>query len=887
MLSRLSLGVTLAALFGVLAALSQWTAFLVSEEVLHRTVEEAEVVRVRTIGHVVEELVAQLSHRTQLAARVIAGREDLARTLALGQEPAIRDALAQVLDGALVAGDLGVLEIVDAHEVVRYRAQQTGVYGDRSQVWGVFEALGGVPLLTTVADRGSLTLIAVEPIRHRRQVAGALVAGIALDSALFSKLGEALDCELFLLARSGSLIATSTVRGESGAMTDPARVAQAMSGKLRVYHHERSTHRTYAYLPLTIVDDAYVVVAVLDSAGAYTLFETARQSSALQGLAIVVASMLLGALLIRLAMRPLYRLRDKALASAAKLTGSPIATRSDNEVQAVVGVLETLTDRLAARNSELREAKQAAETANAAKSQFLSNMSHEIRTPLNGILGMTEVLERTPLTGEQALCLRTISSAGKALHSLLGDILDLAKIEAGKMALEAVDFDVHALLLSLVDSYQPLASENGDTLVGELAIPVPLIVRGDPVRLRQILSNLLANAIKFTTGGRITLHVAPRDAVPDDARLWLRCRVVDTGLGMAPEAFARLFQPFVQADASTTRRFGGSGLGLAICKELAEQMGGAIGVDSRVGQGSTFTVDLPFVAPQGPPAASPVKPYDSRDDLRLEGRVLVAEDNAVNQAVIGAMLGKLGLVPTTVADGAAAVERVAKGGFDLVLMDCQMPVMDGYQATAAIRALPPPASNVPIVALTANVMAEDRQRCLAIGMNDHLSKPVRFELLASCLARWLRAAAVEERPESPAGSHPELAPPAASLLDRKTLIENPDFSPAQCGDLIERVLTQYLDSSPGLLADIERGAREADWPLARRAAHSLKLASALVGLATVASIAARIEHAAVGAEGVAIQSDLERLRDLYAQAAAELAVEVERLTNDVGRAGSE
>ena len=393
----------------------------------------------------------------------------------------------------------------------------------------------------------------------------------------------------------------------------------------------------------------------------------------------------------------------------------------------------------------------AAEAANLAKSTFLANMSHEIRTPLNGVLGMAELLQASALDQEQRRYCDAIATSGQLLHDLLGDVLDVAKIEAGRIVMESVGFSPSKLALETADGFRELAGRKATVIATEFDPLLPESVVGDPTRLRQVLSNLVGNAVKFTDGGRITLalrRLAPREG---DGRAWLHFSVRDNGIGMSAEVLEGLFQRFVQADSSTTRRYGGSGLGLAICRHLVELMGGAIHVDSAPGCGTSFSLELPFapasagalaasaLATAAAPASAPVMDSAPAAIPIRETRVLVAEDNAVNQQVIGAMLRRLGMAVTLVEDGEQAVQALQGGRYDLVLMDCQMPVLDGFAAASRIRAAET-RTRIPIIALTANALAEDRQRCLDAGMDDYLPKPVSIAGLSSMLSRWTAVA---------------------------------------------------------------------------------------------------------------------------------------------------
>ena len=383
---------------------------------------------------------------------------------------------------------------------------------------------------------------------------------------------------------------------------------------------------------------------------------------------------------------------------------------------------EQLEDRVAERTQQLASAKEAAEAAGRAKSEFLATMSHELRTPMNGVLGMAQLLEQTRLSTDQQKLLQTLRSSAEALLTVVNDILDLSKIDAGKLVLERMPVQVPRVIQEVLDLVGPLAHGKGLTLTLSSEGPEVEWIESDPARLRQVLLNLLGNAIKFTDEGGVAVKIIWQEGQ-------LQVAVRDSGIGIPEEKMALLFQQFVQLDSSTTRIHGGTGLGLAIASRLAAAMGGQITCHSVLGEGSEFTLTLP-ARPAAPPVAKPSNlPVP---DHRLNLRVLVAEDNAVNQMVIQGMLKRFGVEPVLAVNGAEAVARAQQEVFDLVLMDCQMPIMDGYEATRQLRTLLGAAAP-PVVALTAHSLETDREACLAAGMSGYLSKPLKTEELLSLL----------------------------------------------------------------------------------------------------------------------------------------------------------
>ena len=566
----------------------------------------------------------------------------------------------------------------------------------------------------------------------------------------------------------------------------------------------------------------------------------------------------------------------------------------------MIGVSQDITRRKVTED-ELLAAKERAESASHAKSQFLANMSHEIRTPLNGVVGMLELLAHSELSPPQHEMAQTAIGSSEALLAVINNILDLSKIEANRMDLESLPFDPSDVTVGVARLLAESAARKGLVFTSHLDPNLPKRVLGDPNRLRQVLTNLVSNAVKFTSSGVVALKLDAR-LLNGAASAQLRWSVRDSGIGMTAEQSARLFEPFSQADMSTSRRFGGTGLGLAISRQLVEMMGGTIDVTSEPSVGSTFSFSLTLpvvadlalfedsIATADSPSASvashrvtqPVSAATvaQRAICDIESpairtpyasaRILLVEDNDVNRHVAGALLSRLGCEVVVAEGGREGVQAALSGRFDVIMMDCQMPVIDGFDATRRIRAAEGRGARTPIIALTANVLQGDRERCLAAGMDDYLTKPISGAALGAALERWIGDGTSARKPTMDA---PE-ASERAAILDVHALDELRSLD--SDGKLLADVAAMYFVDGARLVEALRVGVRAGDVDAVFNAAHTLKSSSAFLGATDVSTRSFRIEKRAKQERAVCADADVDALQHAFQQACEAIAKVVGR-----------
>ena len=528
------------------------------------------------------------------------------------------------------------------------------------------------------------------------------------------------------------------------------------------------------------------------------------------------------------------RLFDVAIHAQARPTENTVVAFLHDITKRKQAELELLES-----NRQLTDATAQAKLATLAKSEFLASMSHEVRTPMNGIIGILSLLHDCQLSDRQHELVQIIQSSADALLTIINDILDFSKIEAGKMALAATPFDLQTTVEEVAEFLTPLASAKGLDLIVRFAPDTPRQVIGDAGRIRQVLTNLIGNAVKFTSQGHVLIDIQCERQTTAQAQY--KFAVEDTGIGIAVEKLEQIFEKFTQADTSTTRRFGGTGLGLTISKNLIELMGGQIAVTSQPDTGSTFWFVLPFDLPREPLLATPplpAAPPAEKMTQRIHSQVLVVDDNITNQQVGRLLLENLGCRVAVAANGREAIAMLELAPYDIVFMDCEMPELDGFAATAEIRQRSADGRHIPIIAMTARAIRGDRERCLAAGMDDYISKPVHLEDLRAALARWFSA---------PLPSGAAVLPSAASAaaipapLDSVATARLRELATAANPAVLAEIYAAFLASAVPYIAAIHAGVAAHAASTVQHAAHAFKGASASIGAKPLAELLRQLE----------------------------------------------
>ncbi|MBQ0720771.1 MAG: response regulator [Gammaproteobacteria bacterium] len=608
--------------------------------------------------------------------------------------------------------------------------------------------------------------------------------------------------------------------------------------------------------PLNVGEKTVGYIAIQGNLSA--IYQDFKEELVLMGLlylGAVLVTYLLARRLQRIIAAPIEELAETMQSVSAQNNYTlRLKNPGNDELGSLFNSFNQMLEQIQGRDQGIKDARNTAQAANKSKTEFLANMSHEIRTPMNGVLGMAELLDNTPLNTQQKKYIQTIRRSGETLLSVINDILDFSKVEAGELSLEEEPFELELLISHVLELFQDLADRKQLVLKAELPPSLPADYIGDSMRLTQILMNLVANAIKFTSHGQVILTVSLVEESSNNA--WLCFSVNDSGIGIAKDKVASIFEAFQQADGSISRQYGGTGLGLAISSQLIKLFGGELNVESKLGLGSTFSFTIPLgkskiITPptQGEQAAEPDQPQPTMDlevlnndvlnDTVIDptnGKILVAEDNPVNQMLACDMLEQIGYDTDVANDGQQAFDAASKQRYSLIMMDIQMPQVDGLEATALIReheeTLP---YRTPIAAVTANAMAGDKERFLASGMDDYLSKPFGLQSLADLVGRWVKPA------DSDADTPTNTQPPVEGALDATSLKNLSDYYCGAKWPRFQQLIAAYKESADTQIIRLKQAVADADADAIRQAAHSLKSSSGNLAALKLAQSCALME----------------------------------------------